>query len=93
MKAVVALEPDNGFYLDSLGWVYYRKDDAERAIKYVRRAILAMQGDDAILRDHRRYCNDGRNRVFSPGSRQAFLGAQESIRMLQCTGSLARSAA
>ena len=37
---------------------------------------------DAILRDHRRYSNDGRNRVFSPGSRQAFLGAQEEPSML-----------
>jgi pimeloyl-[acyl-carrier protein] synthase len=37
---------------------------------------------DAILRDHRRYSNDGRNRVFSPRSRQAFLGAQEEPSML-----------
>jgi cytochrome P450 len=37
---------------------------------------------DVILRDHRRYSNDGRNRVFSPGSRQAALGAQEEPGML-----------
>lgn len=37
---------------------------------------------DALLRDHRRYSNDGRNRVFPPGSRQVFLGAQEEPSIL-----------
>jgi cytochrome P450 len=37
---------------------------------------------DAILRNHRRYSNDGRNRLFSPGSRQSVLGAQEEPSIL-----------
>ncbi|MCL4692614.1 MAG: tetratricopeptide repeat protein, partial [Candidatus Hydrogenedentes bacterium] len=35
-----------------LGWVYYRKGKADLAIEYIRRAIQAMERDDAILRDH-----------------------------------------
>ena len=46
------LDPENGFYLDSLGWVYYRQGKADLAIDNIRRAIRAMDSDDAILRDH-----------------------------------------
>jgi tetratricopeptide (TPR) repeat protein len=46
------LDPENGFYLDSLGWVYYRQGKAKQAVDNIRRAIRAMNSDDAILRDH-----------------------------------------
>ncbi len=46
------VDPENGFYLDSLGWVYYRQGKAKLAIENIRRAIRAMNSDDAILRDH-----------------------------------------
>lgn len=47
-------DPGNGFYLDSLGWVYYRKGDADKAIDHIHQAIRSddMQYDDAVLRDH-----------------------------------------
>jgi predicted Zn-dependent protease len=44
--------PDNPYYLDSLGWVFYRQGKADKAIDYIQRAVLGMQSDDAILRDH-----------------------------------------
>ncbi|MGC8846742.1 MAG: tetratricopeptide repeat protein, partial [Candidatus Hydrogenedens sp.] len=37
---------------DSLGWIYYRRGDAEKAIEYIRKAIYKMNTDDAVLRDH-----------------------------------------
>ena len=46
------MDPENGFYLDSLGWIYYRQGKGELAVEYIRRAIRAMTTDDAILRDH-----------------------------------------
>jgi len=52
IEKALAADPDNGFYLDSLGWVYYRKGNADKAVQYIRRAIRQMQNDDAILRDH-----------------------------------------
>ena len=32
--------------------MYYRRGNADKAIEYIRRAIVAMDHDDAILRDH-----------------------------------------
>ncbi len=37
-----ALEPDNPAILDSLGWVYYRLGDPERALPWLERAYAAM---------------------------------------------------
>jgi tetratricopeptide (TPR) repeat protein len=51
LKAL-AIDPGNGFYLDSLGWVHYRKGHAQKAINLIRQAIVVMTTDDAILRDH-----------------------------------------
>jgi uncharacterized protein HemY len=33
------LKPGDPFYLDSLGWVYYRLGDLEKAEKYLREAM------------------------------------------------------
>ena len=52
MNKALEIDPENGFYLDSLGWVFYRKGDAAKAIEYIKRAILAMDTDDVELRDH-----------------------------------------
>ena len=52
VKRALAIDAKNGFYLDSLGWVYYRKGDAGKAIELIRKAILAMDSDDAEVRDH-----------------------------------------
>ncbi|HPA41478.1 MAG TPA: tetratricopeptide repeat protein, partial [Candidatus Hydrogenedentes bacterium] len=46
------LEPDNPFYLDSLGWVYYRQGRCREALDHVQRAVYGMNTDDAVLRDH-----------------------------------------
>lgn len=44
IKRAVELKPGDPFYLDSLGWVYYRMGNLELAEKYLRQAI-AVQGD------------------------------------------------
>ncbi|WP_346301824.1 tetratricopeptide repeat protein, partial [Halomonas sp. BM-2019] len=36
------LEPDNPAIMDSLGWVYYRQGDPERALPWLERAYAAM---------------------------------------------------
>lgn len=50
-KALEA-DPENGYYLDSLGWVYYRQGMGSEAVLNIERAILSMPNDDAVLRDH-----------------------------------------
>ena len=56
IKKAVALEPDKGEYLDSLGWFYFRKGDFERALKELLHAqenvLLEEQKDDATVLDH-----------------------------------------
>ena len=51
LKRAVAVEPKNGFYLDSLGWIYYKQkklDDAERAL------LLALQfePEEPVILEH-----------------------------------------
>lgn len=43
-------EPDNGAYIDSLGWVYYKKNMLDKAIKQLERAIGLLK--DAEIYDH-----------------------------------------
>jgi tetratricopeptide (TPR) repeat protein len=52
IERALANDPGNGFYLDSLGWVYYRQGKGQKAVDYIKRAIRSMSSDDAILRDH-----------------------------------------
>ena len=39
LKRALEMAPENGFYLDSLGWIYYQKGEPERAIELIRRAV------------------------------------------------------
>ncbi len=50
---VRALEiaPNDGYYIDSLGWVYYQKGDYRRAIEQLERAV-SLVPDDPIIIEH-----------------------------------------
>jgi tetratricopeptide (TPR) repeat protein len=45
------LKPDNGFIIDSLGWVYYRLGDLQQAERELERALLLIP-DDPHIYDH-----------------------------------------
>jgi len=45
------LKPDNGFILDSLGWVYFRLGDLDRARDELEHAI-ALEPEDPNIHDH-----------------------------------------
>ena len=47
----VALDPDNGSYVDSLGWVYYQLGRHEQARQYLERAAR-LEPKDATLQEH-----------------------------------------
>lgn len=51
IQKALALDPDNGAYLDSLGWAYYKQGKYTQAEDYLRRAI-ALQGDDPTILSH-----------------------------------------
>ncbi|MFQ5510553.1 MAG: tetratricopeptide repeat protein [Candidatus Krumholzibacteriia bacterium] len=44
-------EPNNGYYTDSLGWVYYRRGDYARAIIELEKAS-SLVGDDPVILEH-----------------------------------------
>ena len=45
------LEPDNGAYEDSLGWVYYRQNRLDQAADELRLAVEKV-GNDPTVHDH-----------------------------------------
>ncbi len=51
VEQAVALEPDNGAYIDSLGWTHFRLGNYEEAQDLLERAA-SLVGDDAIVFEH-----------------------------------------
>jgi len=46
IKKALEKEPENGAYLDSLGWVYFKKKDFRRAEEYLTKAISYAKDPD-----------------------------------------------
>jgi tetratricopeptide (TPR) repeat protein len=44
-------EPDNGYYVDSLGWVYFVRGEYEQAVETLQRASR-LAGDDPVIYEH-----------------------------------------
>ena len=51
VKKAIQLDPQNGAYLDSLGWAYFKLGNYELAEENLRRAIDRTQNDPTVL-DH-----------------------------------------
>jgi tetratricopeptide (TPR) repeat protein len=44
-------KPDDGFITDSLGWVYYKKGDYQKALRYLKKASEIVP-DDPVIQEH-----------------------------------------
>ena len=44
-------KPNDGYITDSLGWVYYKKGEFEKALEYLQKAI-GIVPDDPIMLEH-----------------------------------------
>ncbi len=51
IRRAVALDPNNGAYLDSLGWAYYKMGNYDLAEENLRRASERI-GNDPTVHDH-----------------------------------------
>jgi tetratricopeptide (TPR) repeat protein len=51
IKKALRLKPDNGYVLDSMGWLYFRRNKTDMAIKYLKQALEALP-DDATIAEH-----------------------------------------
>jgi tetratricopeptide (TPR) repeat protein len=49
-KAIEA-QPDNGAYLDTIGWIYYKMGQYEKALKYIKQS-LANREDSPVVVEH-----------------------------------------
>jgi len=39
IEKAISIKPDDPFYLDSLGWVYYRLGNLDAAVRYLKQAV------------------------------------------------------
>lgn len=51
IKKALEIKPDDGYYLDSLGWVYYQKGDYDKALEYLLKAQSKIE-DEATILEH-----------------------------------------
>ncbi len=51
IETAVSLRPNDGYIVDSLGWVLYRLGDYEQAVRQLERAV-ELQSDDPVINDH-----------------------------------------
>jgi tetratricopeptide (TPR) repeat protein len=54
IQKALQLEPNNGAYLDSLGWAYYKMDRCDLAAPHLEKAARLMS-DDPTIREHLGY--------------------------------------
>ncbi len=51
LEKALSIQPRNGYFLDSLGWIYYKKGDYESALKKIKKAMVYVS-PDPVLYDH-----------------------------------------
>ncbi len=51
IRKAVKLKPDDGYYVDSLGWAYYRLGNIQAAVEQLERAV-ELKPDDPVINDH-----------------------------------------
>jgi tetratricopeptide (TPR) repeat protein len=52
IKKALDAEPDNGAFLDSIGWLHFKKGEYEEALKNLNRAVENMKKEDAVVFEH-----------------------------------------
>ena len=51
IKRALKIKPENGFYIDSLAWVFYQKKEYEKALKLLEQA-LAKEPEEGVVMEH-----------------------------------------
>jgi tetratricopeptide (TPR) repeat protein len=92
IERALSVDPDNGAYLDSLGWAYFRQKKFEKAEPLLTRAAEQSPGN-SVIQDH---LGDlmwamGRRREAADAWRRALSGDGESIERRAIEGKIARA--
>jgi len=51
IQQALALEPQNGYFIDSLGWAYYQQGRYPEALRELKRAV-SLAKEDPVLYEH-----------------------------------------
>ncbi len=51
VQRALAIDPNDGFYIDSLGWVFYQRGKYQQAVQQLERAV-ELTGDDPTINEH-----------------------------------------
>jgi Flp pilus assembly protein TadD len=51
IEKAVALKPDDGYIVDSLGWAHYKLANYKQAVRFLERAV-ELKPEDPVLNDH-----------------------------------------
>jgi len=51
IERAVAVKPDDGYIVDSLGWAHFKRGNFAEAVRYLERAV-ELRPDDPVLNDH-----------------------------------------
>lgn len=51
IRKAVKIKPDDGYFVDSLGWAYYRQGNYSAAAEYLERAV-ELRPEDPVINDH-----------------------------------------
>ena len=52
VKRALAIEPDSGYFIDSLAWGYYKQGKCEKAGELMKRVVEIMGADDDEVKAH-----------------------------------------
>jgi Flp pilus assembly protein TadD len=84
IRRALQVEPNDGFYIDSLGWVYYQRGNYAKAVEHLERAV-ELVGDDPTVIEHLgdAYEKAGRTMDASRAYREALAHAKEADQILR----------
>lgn len=51
LKKALELKPNDGFYMDSLGWVYYQRKDFKKALEVLEKAS-SIEPNEGVIHEH-----------------------------------------
>jgi tetratricopeptide (TPR) repeat protein len=52
INTALELEPENGYFIDSLGWAYYQQGNYPEALKELKRAVVKTKEPDPVIYEH-----------------------------------------
>lgn len=52
IRKALEIDPDNGAFLDSMGWYYYKASQYDKALVQLTRAVEIIKPEDAVVYEH-----------------------------------------